>query len=129
MEAARRAVFLREHALHGREMLVFLVPHGRGGCLRRDVLFTSKQKKARAEKTARAMAEEAARASSDSGNLSGQSSAQAENLRSSDVAQVSAEKLAAADKELIMLAEQALNATRPLDGVRLFDHPSMRTTF
>ena len=127
MEAARRAVFLRERALHGRAMRVFLVPHGRGGCLRRNVLFTSKQKKARAEKAARAMAEEAARASNDSGNLSGQSLAQAENLRSSHVAQVSAEKLAAADKELT--AEQALNATRPLDGVRLFDHPSMRTTY
>ena len=48
MEAGRRAVFLRERALHGRAMRVFLVPHGRGWpgcCLRRNVLFTSKQKK------------------------------------------------------------------------------------
>ena len=48
--------------------------------------------------------------------------------REFEIAQVSAEKLAAADKELT--AEQALNATQPLDGVRLFDHSSimMRTT-
>ena len=95
--------------------MVFRVPHGRGGCLRRNGLFTSKQKKAMAEKAARALAEEAIRALNDSWNLSGQSSALtlgARNIRSSNIAQVSAKKLAAVEDELT--EEQALNATRPL---------------
>lgn len=104
MEAARRAVFLRERALHGRALRVFLVPHGRRGCHKRNVLITSKQKKLKAEKAART-----------------------QSLRTPDVRQVSAEKLAAADEELT--AEQAMNCARPLEGVRLFDHPSMRTTY
>ena len=73
-------------------MRLFLV-HGRGCCLRHNVLFTSKQKKESAEKVALAfkLAEEATpgRVLNDSWNLSGQSSLTlgAENIKSSDIAQ------------------------------------------
>jgi hypothetical protein len=100
MEAARRAVYLRELSLHGRTMQVFIVPVGRQGCLKRNKLFTNKQKKARAKRAAQAM------------------------NAAAGVGQgipVTAKRLLAEDDE--MTAEQAL------DGVRLFDHPSRRTLF
>lgn len=48
VDSARRAVLIRERFLHQRALRVFVVPIGRKGCLRRNVLLTSKQKKARA---------------------------------------------------------------------------------
>jgi len=106
MEAARRAVHLRELAMHGRVIKAFIVPTGRKGCLRRNVLFTSKQRKARA----------AARAA-----------AAAQPQSAAPTAQPPA-PVPAQDDEIMMTAEQAFDDTQPLDGVRLFDHPSRRTT-
>lgn len=92
MEAARRAVHLREAALHGRCLRLFVVPIGRKGCLRRNVLFTSKQKKVRAAN-----------------------------------AMMKASLLREDDDEMTLM--EALDDPRPLEGVRLFDHPSRRTTY
>ena len=106
MEAARRAVHLRELAMHGRVIKAYIVPTGRKGCLRRNVLFTSKQRKVRAEARAAVAAQQ-------------QSAA--------PTVQPSA-PVPAQDIEIMMTAEQALDDTQLLDGVRLFDHPSRRTT-
>jgi hypothetical protein len=106
-EAARRAVFLRERALHGRAMRVFIVPHGRSGCLRRNVLFTSKQRRKRAAQNALPQ------------NLAVQSSAalnldrEAANMGPTNVNQEE--------------GVEELDDSGPVDGVRIFDSPSART--
>jgi hypothetical protein len=105
-EAARRAFYLREAdlRLHDRTIRAFLVPVGRNSHRKRNLLVTNKQKKARAAKAARKR-----------------------NARAEQGARVSAERLLAEDDE--MTVEQALDDTRPLDGYRVFYHPSRRITY
>ena len=88
-------------------MRVFIVPHGRSGCLRRNVLFTSKQKRKRAAQNALPQ------------NLAVQSSAalnldrEAANMGPTNVNQ---------EEDV-----EEMDDSRPVDGVRLFDTPSART--
>ena len=107
-EAARRAVHLRETALDARALRTFVVPVARQGCNRRHVLFTSKQKRARAEKAA--LAQNSSR-----------------DVISPGINSVS--DVHRTDEDCEMTVEEALEDTRPLEGVRLFDHPSKRTTY
>ena len=116
VDSARRAVWLREAALHGRASRVFIVPIGRKGHLRRNVLTTNKQKKARAEKEAQK--EQLAM------DLLALSLGENNPAKIHDV---SAEGIAARDKELTV--EKAVESSKALEGIRLYDHPSSRTTF
>ena len=116
VDSARRAVWLREAALHGRASRVFIVPIGRKGHLRRNVLTTNKQKRARAEKEAQKeqLAMDLLALSLGENNPD-------------KIYDVSAEGIAARDKELTV--EQALERSGALNGIRLYSHPSSRTTF
>lgn len=116
VDSARRAVWLREAALHGRASRVFIVPIGRKGHLRRNVLTTNKQKRARAEKEAQ------------NEQLAMDLLALSLGENNPDkIYDVSAEGIAARDKELTV--EQALERSGALNGIRLYSHPSSRTTF
>lgn len=110
MEAARRAAYLRESALHGRTMLVYIMHIARKGCCRRNVLFTSKQKKERAATVKAAKAVGVAKA---------------RNAGVEPGARVSAERCLAEDVE--MSVEEATDGAQPL--VRLLACPSRRNTY
>jgi len=99
VDSARRTAWLREAALQGRALRVLLVPIGRKGCLRRNVLFTAKQKRARALRAAEA-------AAMDSTRDKASNSTQFEH---------------------VLLQREALDDTSPLEGVKIFDNPSRRT--
>ena len=117
MEAARRAAYLRESALHGRTMRVFIMPVARKGYCRRNELFTSTQKKERAATVKAAKkAVKAVRA------------AKARNAGVEPGEGVSAERrLAEDDENDEMSVEEATDGAQPL--VRLLDCPSRRTTY
>ena len=106
VDSARRAGWLRTAALHARTLRVLLVPIPRKGCLRRNKLFTDKQKRARA-------------ASNVSGEKDSRAAAESEKLDD----EIHAEE--ASRREID--AEKTKAGTQPLEGVSIFDHPSRRT--
>ena len=115
MEAACRAPYLRESALHRRTMRVFIMPIARKGCSRRNALFTSKQLKKRA---ATVKAAKAARAV-----------AKARNGVVAHGARASSERRLAEHDEIPEeeADEMSVDGAQPL--VRLLDGPSRRTTY
>ena len=115
VDSACRAVWLREAALHGRASRMFVMPIGRKGHLRRNVLLTNQQKKARARNENLAV------------HCSNLSLAKNNPAKIHDVSAARIDGIAAADDE--MTAEELLDSSKPMEGVRLFDHPSPQTTF
>ena len=116
VESARRAVLIRERFVHQRALRVFVVPIGRKGCLRRNVLITNKQKKARAVNKVLSAAES---------QLSGLNLGDAQ--RSHDTGSVTAEQIMAEDDEITQ--EEVMESIKPLEGLRLFDSPSAKTLY
>jgi len=107
VDSARRAVWLREAAISGRVLRMFVVPIGRSGHKRRNVLITSKQRAARERK----MAERQDLAMQASDN-------------------VSAERIAAAGDKVTVRAGELSSVSQPtMEAVRILDHPSSKTTY
>ena len=119
VESARRAVLIRERFVHQRALRVFVVPIGRKGCLRRNVLITNKQKKARAVNKilSASAAVESQLSALNPGNAQ----------RSPDASNVTAEQIMAEDDEITQ--EEVMESTKPLEGLRLFDSPSAKTLY